>query len=361
MAEDFSTLTPTQLKNNISEGEYQTLLDWLLNGMGRIIEKLSFRSQRLPLWVGATGIATLICLVGWVASLLTGGVSQYGYRTLFLGGLTIFLTLMIPRSVNQRTLETLHDQLLDSLESNEGLASLHNWLRSLSSWKWPILSGLLYVLFNLTYGHFFLETTDAPVDIVIVGFSIFIIAGTMLYYLLLFLFLPGRLSRCHYKLNAWDPVSSEVVSDLSGLFNYIAYMVAFLLAVITLFTISLVTFEATNLLLAIPTWLVLIAIFVASQIALSRIIKRSKRESLNRVEAQMARLSMSEDPPDKETLETLMRTWDYHERIKGTRDSVLNIKGILNFINTLLIPLLAFLIANRNEIFELLGWAEFSP
>jgi hypothetical protein len=49
--------------------------------------------------------------------------------------------------------------------------------------------------------------------------------------------------------------------------------------------------------------------------------------------------------------------WDYHDRIKGTRDSMLNVKGIVNLVNTLLIPLLAFLIANREAIFELLGWS----
>jgi hypothetical protein len=51
-----------------------------------------------------------------------------------------------------------------------------------------------------------------------------------------------------------------------------------------------------------------------------------------------------------------MRTWDYHDRINGTRNSVLGLKGIFNFINTLLIPLIAFVFANRNEILGLLGW-----
>ena len=31
--------------------------------------------------------------------------------------------------------------------------------------------------------------------------------------------------------------------------------------------------------------------------------------------------------------------------------------GIINLVNTLLIPLLAFLVANREVIFELLDWS----
>ena len=91
--------------------------------------------------------------------------------------------------------------------------------------------------------------------------------------------------------------------------------------------------------------------------ALSRVITRSKRKALNRVKAQMTALRPREDPPDHETMITLMRLWDYHDRIKGTRNTVLDVKGIMNLINTLLIPLLAFLIANREALLELLLFA----
>ena len=56
-------------------------------------------------------------------------------------------------------------------------------------------------------------------------------------------------------------------------------------------------------------------------------------------------------------METLLWLWDYQDRIKGTRNSILDIKGVMNLVNTLLIPLVAFLIANREAIFELLGWS----
>jgi hypothetical protein len=59
-------------------------------------------------------------------------------------------------------------------------------------------------------------------------------------------------------------------------------------------------------------------------------------------------------------METLLWLWDYHDRIKDTRNSSLDIKGIMNLVNTLLIPLLAFLFANREAILEavsgLTGW-----
>jgi len=350
-------LTDTQvLKQQIAEGEFRSLIDVILDGVGRVLQKLIRRPEPPAAWVSALVIGLSISLLGLVASLLSGGVSRFGYRTLILGGSMIFLTIIIPRSTNTRTLKTLHDQVLDTLDTGEGIAGLHDWLTMIASRKWPILSSFLYVVLMFVYGTLFLETKDTPMDVAVVGIAMFIVSGMMIYYLLLFLFLPGRLGWCHYRLNAWDPMTTEVVSQLSGLFNYIAYMIAFLLASMTLFSVSLVTFDITNLLVMLPTWLVLIFIFVAGQMALTRIIKRAKRESLDEVEAQMTTLRIRGDPPDKETMETFMRTWDYHDRVKGTRNSVLNLKSVVNFVNTLLIPLLAFLVANRNEIFKFLGW-----
>ena len=71
----------------------------------------------------------------------------------------------------------------------------------------------------------------------------------------------------------------------------------------------------------------------------------------------MAALRPGADPPEHDAMETVLWLWDYHDRIKGTRNSTLDIMGILNLVNTLLIPLLALLVANRDVIFELLGWS----
>jgi len=358
MTEGSDVTQAQDLKQQLEQGEFRSLIDVILDGVGRLLQKLTRRAEPAAPWVGALAIALTISSIGLAISLLSGGISRYGYRTLFLGGGLMFLYFLIPRSVNQRTLKTLHSQLLDAVDTGDGLKRLRGWLTTLASRRWPILSGMLYLVVSLVYGMLFLEDIDPPVDVVVVGLPLLFISGMMIYYLLLFLVLPGRLGRCHYRLNAWDPASTEVVAHLSGLFNYIAYMTAFLLAAIAFFAVSLVTFDVSNLILAIPTWFVLIVIFVASQRSLSRIIKRVKRESLIRIEAQMAALRTGGDAPDKETLETFMRIWDYRDRINGTRNSVLDLKRILNFVNTLLIPLLAFLVANRNDILQLLGWTE---
>ena len=181
--------------------------------------------------------------------------------------------------------------------------------------------------------------------------------GFMLYYMLLFAILPLRLSRCRFKLHPEDPVSTDVLEDWSRMMIFAAYMFAFMLAMGTLFTVAVGTLSLRILIFVVPRWLPLIALFVVNQVAISGVITRSKRKSLNEVEAQMAALRPGVDPPEHDTMETLLWLWDYHDRIKGTRNSALDIMGIINLVNTLLIPLLAFLVANREVIFDLLGWS----
>jgi hypothetical protein len=285
-------------------------------------------------------------------SLLTGGLSHYGYRMIALGGVVLFLALVIPKSAMDRAFATLRDNLLDGLETNAGLIDLRQWLSAAGDLRRPLLLGLLIFTAPLLYGIVNPEPVAIPVGMLVMGEILLLSAGFVVYYMLLFVVLPLRLSRCQFKLHVEDPVSTEVLSDWFGMMNYAAYMFALALAAGTLWTVAMVPFRLETLFFIIPNWLPLIALFVTNQLAMSGVVTRSKRKTLNEVEAQMEALRPSGEPPDHETMETLLWLWDYHDRIKGTRSSVLDVKGIVNLVNTLLIPTVAFLLANRSAIVQ---------
>jgi hypothetical protein len=46
---------------------------------------------------------------------------------------------------------------------------------------------------------------------------------------------------------------------------------------------------------------------------------------------------------------------DYHDRIKSTADSALNFRSSLNFLNSLLLPVLAFVFTNLDKVTTLIG------
>jgi hypothetical protein len=236
------------------------------------------------------------------------------------------------------------------------LTGLRSWLAAVGDIKRPALIGALVYAVNIAFVLRDPGEAPTPVDTIIVGGIMLFWTGFILYYMLLFVVLPLRLGRCQFKLHVEDPISTEVLVDWNGMMNVAAYMFSFILAIGTLFTVTVSTFRLRTLVFIVPRWLPLIALSVVNQMAISKVVARSKRKSLNKVKVQMAALRPRADPPDSETIETLLRLWDYHDRIKGTRNSMLDIKGVMNVVNTLLIPLLAFLIANREAILELLGW-----
>ena len=45
---------------------------------------------------------------------------------------------------------------------------------------------------------------------------------------------------------------------------------------------------------------------------------------------------------------------DYHDRIKATPNSALNFRASLNFLNSLLLPILAFVAANLKDVIKIL-------
>jgi hypothetical protein len=345
-----------ELKRQLAAGKFRSSIDVILDSVGRVLQKLARRTKRPAPWISALAIALLVALIAYLSSVLTGGVSRYGYRTMALGGALIFVNLLIARSTFGRAFATLQDRILDGLESSAGLSGLYDWLAAAGDWKRPALIGLLVYA---AYVAFILPNpieSPSPVDAIVVGGVMLIWTGFLLYFMYLFAVLPLRLGRCQFELHPEDPVSTEVLEDWSRMMSFAAYMFAFMLATGTLFTVTVVAFRWIALAFIIPRWLPLIALFVVNQVAISGVIMRSKRKSLNEVEAQMAALRPREDPPQHDAMETLLWLWDYHDRIKGTRNTALDVMGVVNLVNTLLIPFLAFLVTNREAILEFLGW-----
>ncbi len=52
-------------------------------------------------------------------------------------------------------------------------------------------------------------------------------------------------------------------------------------------------------------------------------------------------------------MDAINRLMDYHDRIKGTHNSAFDLRAALSLINSLLLPLLALLLANIDKILGL--------
>jgi hypothetical protein len=178
------------------------------------------------------------------------------------------------------------------------------------------------------------------------------LAGIHIYYLILFIALPVRLSRYQFKLYESNPGSSEVIDHLSRMLSTFVYINAVFIALVTLWAglwgglnepLFIIPF-------VLAVWVPLTILFIINQYGLARIITRAKWKKLNKIQAKIAALEAEENIADKDTLEAVNRLMDYHDRIKATRNSALDLRAGLNFLNSLLLPLLAFVLANLRDI-----------
>ena len=79
----------------------------------------------------------------------------------------------------------------------------------------------------------------------------------------------------------------------------------------------------------------------------------AKWGKLRQIQKKIERLESQEDIPSRDTLAHISALMDYHDRIRNTRNLALDVRTGLNLLNSLLLPLLAFLISNPRNVLAL--------
>ena len=76
---------------------------------------------------------------------------------------------------------------------------------------------------------------------------------------------------------------------------------------------------------------------------------------LDKVQKRIVALHSERDLAEAGVLESINRLLDFQDRIWASRNSVLDIGLMLGFINSLLLPLITFILANLDFIFGTLA------
>ena len=77
---------------------------------------------------------------------------------------------------------------------------------------------------------------------------------------------------------------------------------------------------------------------------------KSKEEYPKKIE----KLKTEENIADENTMAAIKRLIDYHDQVKSTPNTALNIQASLNFLNSLLLPLLSSILGNLDKAIEIL-------
>jgi hypothetical protein len=350
-----------ELKSQLAAGEYQTLVDAVLMGMGRLIQKITRRSRPLPKWFSVVVLMVMTYALGLGLIVIAGDLSIFykfsgnfgpgGGLIMWLTGLMPFIILLLIDYYIHRILALWWKMMLDATESVASIVDFRKWLVRACDQR---LQLVVAIAGGIALGAYLMVVTNTLVGHIGFGIAVFTCVVGMFGALFVFLVfvavdLSLRLRRYELRLFAADPSASEVISRLSGLLSLGVYLTAAYFALLTFIVASgglLPTFAPILIML----WLPIIAMFVLNQTSLASIIRRVKWKTLNGIQAQVAALQTAENYSSQETMEAINRLLDYHDRVKDTRGSALDLRATLNFLNSLLLPLVGFLLAKVDRV-----------
>jgi len=286
-----------------------------------------------------------------------GRASGLGPRFVVFSSPAFFIISMVV--INQfihRIFILWRDDLLDITESVTSLEDFENWLEKARNWRLH----LLVTLGGAVLGGIYMGSiaSDSAGEFMGYGFVfgaifLFVYFYAFVYLILVAILLSARLRRYDLRLFAADPSSSELVSRLSSVLGSIVYFVAVLAAYNTLVSALIGLLLPLGIFVVLVLWLPIIALFVLNQTSLSSIIRRVKWKTLNGIQMKVEKLQSSKNFGNQETMDAMKRLMDYHDRVKATRDSALDFRTYLSFINSLLLPLLAFILGNLDLVLNL--------
>jgi hypothetical protein len=377
------TLTLAQKREQLS-GELQTyrsLPEYILDGIGALFQRLLTPAARARItflppnpseqeddgfpsyWLNGLAIAFFTFLVGWLVSLLAGIRFSPDELKLTLWSVATGALALIANKINIRAfLETFRRSCVDNLLRSSDVDNLEAWLAVNFQWWRPLIVGLLigpllaWFLYQLWRDNHGASAFQAG-PFVIILFSC-VQAVWVAYYLYPFyVAFPQRLNRYHFDLYTPDPSSSEVIGQLSRLLTFIMYVTMAFIVWLTLGLayVGVLTIESPTpaIVFSVFVWAPTVILYAAGQFHLSDVITRSKWKMLNEIQTKVEELYSEQKIPDALTLDRLSKLMDYHDRIKDTPNSALNFRASLNFLNSLLLPVLAFVVANLKDVLNL--------
>jgi hypothetical protein len=344
-----------EFRNFLAEIEHPSLSEWNLDGAGALIQRLT-GGQRVPAWFSSLSIVLATLALSFLTSLLLG--ESYPARQAMIiwelsGCACAFFIMMAVRDNTHKVFTTFQESTIDALLSVQGLAALQQWVAASCSLKRQVVFNLLFTLFWIPLlVCFFSVKVGGFIGVgatILTTINIFLMAN-MLYSGIAHLRLLPILGQQHYKVYVFDPSSSDCVQRLSNTFEAVAFLGSILIAFLSLNLIPsrggapLVRIISVFWLLV--GWGVVGGFFLGAQFQLGRIIGRAKQETLSGIQARVEALYAGMENSDRDTLATIKELMELHGRVKATNNWPVSFRESLRFLNTLLIPLLGFILAN---------------
>jgi len=351
----------TMLKQEAIALIEETLSAKILHAAGSVLLKLTGQTNtNPPPWYVGTIVLTLVALLPQILIAWIWKQPQQVIGSGLMWSLAVLLAVQaIPLThlVARYNTTFICDHIIDNIEAEKNIEDLRafvveylgdrQWMLSyalFASVIWSIIAISVFSVFN----HGFIGLVHS-IDLWIFGFCA---PGLGLYFVHVLIQLPTRLGNYRYQVYELNPAQSEVINDIATLFTRPFWAIAIFLSICTVIA-SLFGDLLWVLALVILFWIPMIVEFINGQNAINKIISAAKWQALNRVQEKIRKHQESADFDAPGNIESLNKLMDLYERVYSTSSFKLTIKSTLEFLNQLLLPLLAFLVSNFDKVTKL--------
>lgn len=350
------------IREQIQLGDYKSLAEIILDGIGKAFQKITRRKRPLSYLSSGLVIAAFAILLSFLVSLIANEfytLAKLDVVWIVLWSVfTGYLSIVGISNVIRQLSNTVSESVLDSIQLTTDLENLQDWLISTSRIQRQLIFCFVFTFFMIVvFFSFIWESLGAQYPrfgLSIIAITNFFQIGLAIAYFLPLFNFAARVGTYKLKLYTQNPASSEVIEQLSHSMNQITLLGAGIIATVTF---GFVFFDFVRqqfvLSLLIFSWIVFIIRFLTQQSMFTKIITRTKRVKLNSIQEQIEKLEETQNLADRNTIEAINRLMDYYDRIKNTPNSAINLRSGLSFLNSLLLPVVGFLLGNIETVLKL--------
>lgn len=345
--------------------EYRPLVDWVLRPLSSVGRR-SFRKEPYPSWLTSLSLVPAILLLGYVLGRLGGNTTVYGELfALSIGGAvaaagmglcTDLLTRLLQISLAEAVVPNMR-ALADFHVIEARLERIFDPRRQLAFSLF--VGGLLFgVLLWIARGY----ALGPNLGLSTVTLAVCLSSASALYFSApMMSFLP-RLGRLDLELYQVNPRDSLVIVSLVGAAKQVLYIFAVLCALISIVAARHGLFNDPWLEIGLLTglWVPVTVSFIGANLTFRAMIIRSKWRYLSRLQQQIEALLNDPAFPAGDLLERANKLMDHHDQVRKTPNSAIDYQSWLAYLNSMLLPFIAGLIANLPPLLVWLGLSEGS-
>jgi hypothetical protein len=318
-----------------------------------IVRMLTRRKEKLPWVFNLIVLAIVIQLPTLMIAILLKEYEQWEkLGLLWMGYIELGLLAVVLTYIDVKFLfGSIKENVLEEIQSIENFNDLQQVLMHARSVKYAMRFTIPFTFFwCISFSQFNSSFIGHFIGLGLMsGTVVFgLLVGSALYMLGWLFVLITHMGLYNYNLHETSPAHSDLIQHLSNIFSKLLYSIAIFIAFGSL---AVASNPRNELLVIIIGWIPITAYFIHSQSTISKIISLAKWKTLTRIQKQIKILNAG-DITDTNNIEKINRLMDYHERIRATPNSTLNLRTGLNFFNQLALPLLGLLLTKYQEIVD---------